>query len=58
MAIHVKNKDLREELIKSKENGELTAEAVRMIMLMAEKFSTKFNKLISSSSLKLIELNQ
>ena len=42
MAAYVKNKDLREELIKSKEDDILSAEALRMFMLMAEKFSTKF----------------
>lgn len=41
MAAYVKNKDLREELIKSKENGELTDEAIRMMMLMAERFGSK-----------------
>jgi hypothetical protein len=39
---HVKNRDLREELILSKEKDELTPKAVDMIMLMAEKLSTKF----------------
>ena len=43
MAIHVKNKDLREEIIKSKEADELSKEGLRMLMLMAKKFSTKFN---------------
>jgi len=42
MAAYVKNKDLREQLVISKEQDELTAEALRMMMLMAEKFSTKF----------------
>jgi hypothetical protein len=41
MAAYVKNKDLREELITSKENGELTPEAIRMMMLMAERFGAK-----------------
>ena len=36
--IHVKNKDLREELIKSKEKNELTKEALDMIILMAQKY--------------------
>ena len=40
--IHVKNKDLREELIKSKEKNELTKTALDMIILMAQKFSLKF----------------
>ena len=39
--IHVKNKDLREEIIKSKEQNELTPKALEMLMLMAHKFSTK-----------------
>ena len=42
MAAYVKNKDLREALIISKEQDELTPEALAMFMLMAEKFSTKF----------------
>lgn len=41
MAAYVKNKDLREELIISKEAGELTPEAIRMMMLMAERFGAK-----------------
>jgi len=39
---HVKNKDLREELIKSKEQNELTKDALDMIILMSKKFSLKF----------------
>ena len=42
MAAYVKNKDLREELIKSKEKNELTPEALDMVILMANKFSLKF----------------
>lgn len=42
MAAYVKNRELREELIISKENDELTPVALEMFMLMAEKFSTKF----------------
>lgn len=42
MAIHVKNKDLREALVKSKDQNELTKEALDMFILMANKFSTKF----------------
>jgi len=38
---HVKNKDLREEIIKSKELDKLTPAAVDMFMLMADKFSNK-----------------
>ena len=43
MPIHVKNADLRNEIIKSKEKNELTPEALDMFMLMAKKFSTKLN---------------
>jgi hypothetical protein len=39
---HVKNKDLREELIKSKASNVLTKECLDMFILMAHKFSTKF----------------
>jgi hypothetical protein len=39
---HVKNKDLREQLIISKEKNELTPAALDMFILMAHKFSTKF----------------
>lgn len=42
MAAYVKNRDLREALIISKEQDELTPETLAMFMLMAEKFSTKF----------------
>ncbi len=42
MAIHVKNRDLREELIKSKAQDKLTKECLDMFILMAHKFSTKF----------------
>jgi len=42
MAIYVKNKELREELIKSKEQDKLTKEALNMFILMANKFSTNF----------------
>ena len=38
---HVKNADLRNEIIKSKERDELTKEALDMLILMAKKFSTK-----------------
>jgi DNA-directed RNA polymerase specialized sigma subunit len=47
MAAYVKNKDLREELVKSKAQDELTKVALAMIMLMAEKFSTKFKYIYS-----------
>lgn len=39
---YVKNKDLREEIIKSKELGQLTPIAIEMFMLMAKKFSNSF----------------
>jgi len=42
MAIHhVKNTDLREEIIKCKEKDELSKEAIDMFILMANKFSQK-----------------
>ena len=40
---HVKNADLRNEIIKCKEKDELSREALDMFMLMAKKFSTKLN---------------
>lgn len=40
---HVKNADLRNEIIKCKEKNELSREALDMFMLMAKKFSTKLN---------------
>lgn len=40
--MHVKNKDLRDELIKSKEDNKLTKEALDMFILMSQKFSLKF----------------
>jgi DNA-directed RNA polymerase specialized sigma subunit len=43
MAIIVKNADLRNEIIKSKEKDELTKEALDMFILMARKFSKKLN---------------
>lgn len=43
MPHHVKNADLRGELIKSKKQDKLTPEAVDMFILMARKFSLKFN---------------
>jgi len=39
---YVKNKELREELIISKEKGELSREAINMFILMANRFSLKF----------------
>jgi len=41
MPHHVKNRDLREEIILSKENDKLTAKALDMFILMANKFSNK-----------------
>lgn len=41
MAVIVKNKDLREELIKSKAQDKLTPEALAMFMLMSKKFANK-----------------
>ena len=43
MAIHVKNSDLREEIIRCKETDILSREAIDMLTLMAKKFSTKLN---------------
>jgi len=40
---HVKNADLRNEIIRCKINDELSNEALAMFMLMAKKFSTKLN---------------
>lgn len=42
MAQYVKNADLRNELINSKEQDKLTSEAINMFILMAQKFSLKF----------------
>lgn len=39
--IYLKNKDLYLEIIKSKENGELTPIAQEMLMLLAQRASTK-----------------
>jgi DNA-directed RNA polymerase specialized sigma subunit len=39
---YVKNKDLREELIKSKIQDKLTSECLNMFILMANNFSNKF----------------
>lgn len=40
---HVKNSDLRNEIIKSKEQNKLTPEALDMLILMAKKFSLKLS---------------
>ena len=42
MAIFVKNKDLREQLIISKAQNELTKEALDMFILMANRFAANF----------------
>jgi len=47
MGIHVKNADLRNEIIRCKETDVLTKEAIEMFMLMARKFSTKLNYIYS-----------
>ena len=47
MAIHVKNADLRNEIIKSKAQDKLTPLALDMLILMAKKFSTKLNYVYS-----------
>lgn len=46
-AHHVKNRDLREEIIKCKENNKLSAEALDMFILMANKFSNKLTYIYS-----------
>jgi hypothetical protein len=44
MAVHyVKNADLRNEIIKCKEKGELSSEAIMMFQKMADRFSRKLN---------------
>ena len=43
MKHYVKNKDLREELIKSKEQDELTPAALDMMIMMVDRYSTKFS---------------
>jgi len=40
---HVKNADLRNEIIKCKATDKLSDEALNMFMIMAKKFSTKLN---------------
>ena len=47
MGIHVKNCDLRNEIIKSKAQDKLTTEALEMLILMSKKFSTKLNYIYS-----------
>jgi hypothetical protein len=41
--IHVKNADLRDEIMKCKETGVLSRKAIDMFYIMAEKFSHKLN---------------
>jgi len=41
MPIHVKNKDLREEIIRCKDADILSAKALDMLILMADKFGNK-----------------
>jgi len=41
MAHHVKNRDLKEEIIVCKEKDQLSSKALEMLMLMAEKFANK-----------------
>lgn len=41
--IYVKNVDLRKEIIKSKEQNSLTPEAIKMLILMSNRFSLKLN---------------
>lgn len=41
MPIHVKNKDLRETIIECKERDELNEKAIKMFMVMADKFANK-----------------
>jgi DNA-directed RNA polymerase specialized sigma subunit len=47
MAHHVKNRDLREEIIICKEQDKLTDKALDMFMVMAEKFSNKLTYVYS-----------
>lgn len=42
MAVYVKNKDLLAEIVKSKEKGELTPQALEMLMKMAREISKVF----------------
>ena len=43
MAIYLKNKDLRDELILCKEKDELSLKALNMMLLMVANMSTKFS---------------
>lgn len=47
MSHHVKNSDLRNEILKCKENDILSDDAIKMFQLMAKKFSTKLNYVYS-----------
>ncbi|NJO89834.1 MAG: hypothetical protein HC831_13470 [Chloroflexia bacterium] len=44
----MKNKDLREELIRCKEEGELSRAAIDMFMLMSERFGQKLTYVIEA----------
>ena len=43
MAAYVKNADLKREIIKSKQSGELTSEALNMLILMSNRMSHKLS---------------
>jgi len=43
MPQHVKNSDLREQILLSKNNDKLTKEALDMLMIMIKKLSLKYN---------------
>lgn len=43
MPVHVKNSELREEIIACKETDDLSPRALEMLMLMAEKFANKMS---------------
>lgn len=43
MAVYLKNVDLLNEVIKSKQNGEPTPELINMFILMVDKISTKYS---------------
>jgi len=45
--IYLKNKDLYEEIIKSKDNGALTVKAQTMLILLTAKFITSTQPLLS-----------
>lgn len=43
MAQHVKNADLRNEIIECKKNDELSEKALNMFILMSKKYATKYS---------------